>query len=267
MAIKFSEKNHVYTSTDSDNIDWTSVTRVVSEYKNKFDPNQHFKSVKNKKSKWFGMDPLKVKAIWDAEKERSLECGNWYHKKEENTLLQKGTLLYSGEDLKVYPAVEEDNCRIASDMKLNPGCYPEMIIYLKSAKICGQSDKVMVTSNKYVHIEDYKTNKEIDMHSYKNWEGKPQMMLYPVDNLEDCNFYHYALQLSFYMYMICKHNPMLKPGKLRIHHITFALDHVDDHGFPVYKKDESGNFVISSIKQIDLPYLKNEVVAIIKHRK
>lgn len=266
MVLKFDEKEHKYTSIDGSDIKWDSVTRVVSSYKNKFDPNQHFKSVKNPKSKWYGKDPLEVKAIWEAETQRSVECGDWYHKKQEKELWAAGAIVHNNETLPVYKANEIDGSRIADNLKLQPGCYPELIVYLKSARICGQSDKVIVTTNNIVDIEDYKSNKEIEKESFKNWEGKHKMMLSPIDNIQDCNFYHYALQLSFYMYMILKHNPKLKPGSLKIHHIKFELEATDDNGYPIYKKDEKGNFIVKEIETIELPYLKSEVISIIKHR-
>ena len=58
------------------------------------------------------------------------------------------------------------------------------MVYLKSAGICGQSDLVEVV-NGHVNIIDYKTNKEIKMESFKNWEGISEKMLHPVSNLED----------------------------------------------------------------------------------
>jgi len=266
MVLKFDEKDHKYTSIDGDNIEWESVTRIVSSYKNKFDPNQHFKSVKNPKSKWYGKDPLEVKAIWEAETQRSVECGDWYHKKQEKELWSAGSIKHGDSTLPVHKALEIEGSRVAENLKLQPGCYPELIVYLKSAKICGQSDKVIVSNKGVVDIEDYKSNKEIEKESFKNWEGKHKMMLPPVDNLQDCNFYHYALQLSFYMYMILKHNPKLKAGNLTIHHIKFELESTDANGYPIYKRDKDGSFIVKGVEKIKLPYLKSEVISIIKHR-
>ena len=53
------------------------------------------------------------------------------------------------------------------------------MVYLKSAGICGQSDLVEVVNGK-VSIIDYKTNKEIKMQSYVDWEGISQKMQFPV---------------------------------------------------------------------------------------
>ena len=41
-------------------------------------------------------------------------------------------------------------------------------------------------------------------------------MQYPLNNLMDCNFYHYSLQLSTYAYMLQKINPNFNVKKLLI---------------------------------------------------
>ncbi|MBQ7276215.1 MAG: PD-(D/E)XK nuclease family protein, partial [Bacilli bacterium] len=53
-------------------------------------------------------------------------------------------------------------------------------------------------------IIDYKTNKEIKFKSYKD-----QKMLYPLNNVPDCNYYHYCLQLATYK-CILEHETNLK---------------------------------------------------------
>lgn len=44
------------------------------------------------------------------------------------------------------------------------------------------------------------------------------MMKFPLENLPDCNFYHYTLQLSLYAYMLQQINPKFKIKKLMIVH-------------------------------------------------
>jgi hypothetical protein len=141
---------------------------------------------------------------------------------------------------------------------LSEGIYPEHMVYLKSAGICGQSDLVEV-ANGQVHILDYKTNKKIETESYVNWEGLSKKMTGPVSHLDDCNLNHYNLQLSIYMYMILKHNPNLVAGNVIIHHITFENTGEDDYGYPITKLDEQGNPIIKEIVAYELPYLKEEV--------
>lgn len=156
--------------------------------------------------------------------------------------------------------------RTAPLQKLDPGVYPEHMVYLKSAGLCGQSDLVEVVNDK-VNIIDYKTNKEIKMKGYTNWEGITEKMLLPVNSLDDCHFNHYALQLSIYMYIILKHNPKLKPGKIFIHHVKFEIEREDNWGYPIGKKDENGDPIVKEVTVIPIPYLIDEVQAVIHYMK
>ena len=269
MSIVFNAADHSYKSlTPDENINWTSVTSVVSAFKKPFDAKKTAEKVtKSKKSKWFGIDPVLIQQIWTNEADRSTTLGTWYHNQREDDICSLASLEREGVTIPVFkPSGENDGIRIAPNQKLEPGVYPEHMVYLKSAGLCGQSDLVEVVNGK-VNITDYKTNKKIDMESYVNWEGMSDKMLPPVDNLDDCHFYHYALQLSIYMYIILKHNPKLKPGRIFIHHIVFEVEAEDNWGYPVTKKDENGDPVVKEVIQIPVPYLVDEVQAIIHYMK
>jgi ATP-dependent exoDNAse (exonuclease V) beta subunit len=162
------------------------------------------------------------------------------------------------------PLDAPDGIKHAPDQKLEPGVYPEHMVYLKSLGICGQSDLVEVINGR-VNIVDYKTNKEIKTESYKDWEGISEKLLSPVSNLDDCNFNHYALQLSIYMYMILKHNPKLQPGKMFIHHVLFETEGSDRYGYPLTKYDHNDDPVVKDIIQMEIPYLKDEVISIMHY--
>jgi hypothetical protein len=138
------------------------------------------------------------------------------------------------------------------------------MVFLKSAGVCGQADRVEVIRDA-VNIYDYKTNKEIKLEGFKNWEGITEKMLDPINHIDDCNYMHYALQLSIYMYIMIKHNPNLKPGKLVLEHIIFKKEGLDQYSNPIYQKDQDGNPVVDKVVSYDLPYLKKEVVALFKH--
>ena len=269
MSIVFNAADHSYKSLSSEeNISWTSVTSVVSAFKKPFDAKKTAEKVtKSKKSKWFGIDPVLIQQIWINEADRSTTLGTWYHNQREDDICSLASLEREGVTIPVFkPSGENNGIRVAPNQKLEPGVYPEHMVYLKSAGLCGQSDLVEVVNGK-VNITDYKTNKKIDMESYVNWEGMPDKMLPPVDNLDDCHFYHYALQLSIYMYIILKHNPKLKPGRIFIHHVMFEVEAEDNWGYPVTKKDENGDPVIKEVKPIAVPYLVDEVQAIIHYMK
>ena len=77
------------------------------------------------------------------------------------------------------------------------------------------------------------------------------------------NFNHYALQLSTYAYMINKHNPRNKIGKLSLHHVIFEKEGDDQFGYPIIKHDSQGNPIVKEIVPYEVPYLRREVIAMI----
>ena len=267
MAIIFREDGHVYESLDEnlekDKINWTSVTSFISKFKPKFDSDAVAKkSSKNKRSKWYGIKPTDIKNIWKKESERAIELGNWYHNEIEQRLLDCKTIEREGVEVPIIkPIIDSTGVKIAPDQKLTDGVYPEHFAYLKSACICGQADLVTIVNGR-VNITDYKTNKEIKEKGYTNWEGVTSKMFKPLSHLDDCNLNHYNIQLSLYMYIILKHNPKLKPGKLIIQHVKFEETGKDEYGYPItkYVNDEP---VLKELKMYELPYLKDEVRSLI----
>lgn len=266
MAVVFKADTHSYLSlNEADDIKWRSVTSFIGQFKQKFDPvTQSIKSSKNKKSKWYGMDPKVIQDIWANETNRAIELGNWYHGQRESDLMGINTIERNGIAVPIIKPIYMDGLKHAPDQALTEGIYPEHFVYLKSHGICGQSDRVEVVGG-YVDIIDYKTNKEIKKEGYRNWEGITQKMLPPVGHVDDCNLNHYALQLSMYMYIILRHNPTLKPGKLIVHHIQF-MEHPekDKYGNPVFVKDYDSNPIVRNIIPYEVPYMKNEVKDLLK---
>ncbi len=264
MSVTFQAQNHKYQSLDpNENIDWISVTTFISQFKPQFDSKAAaLKASGNKKSKWYGLSPEVIETIWEKEGNRATDLGTWYHNQREEDTLGHNTINRSGRDLSIIRPIYEGDLKIAPDQKLVEGIYPEHFAYLKSAGICGQSDRVEVIKN-LVDIYDYKTNKEIKTESFKNWEGKKEKMLHCCSHLDNCNYNHYALQLSVYMYIILKHNPRYNPGKIQIHHIIFESESIDEYGYPVAKRNDKGEPIVKDIVPYDLPYLKKEVIDMI----
>jgi hypothetical protein len=264
MSIVFNASDHSYKSIDgAEGIDWISVTTIISSLKKGFDAKAVAAKVsKNKRSKWFGVDPKDIESIWKNEADRATTLGTYYHNQREDDLCSLASIEREGVIIPIIaPSGETDGIRYAPSQKLEAGIYPEHMVYLKSAGICGQSDLVEVVNGK-VNIIDYKTNKEIKTEAFTNWEGVSEKMLDPVSHLDDCNFNHYALQLSIYMYVILKHNPKLKPGRIFIHHITFEQEGEDKWGYPIAKLDNEGNPIVKEVIPMSVPYLIDEVISI-----
>lgn len=134
-------------------------------------------------------------------------------------------------------------------LDLKQGVYPEFFISLISRdgtlRVAGQVDLLIVDQSD-IYICDFKTNREIKKTSFYNKNKKSnEMMKFPLNNLQDCNFNHYQLQLSTYAYMLKQINPEYNIKKLLIYHV-----------------DHDGNETI-----IPCEYLKEDVERMLKHYK
>lgn len=95
-------------------------------------------------------------------------------------------------------------------------------------------------------IVTHNTNKEIKTKSYFDKTTKKyQTMKFPLNNIMDCNFYHYSLQLSLYAYLLQQINPKFKIKKLMLIHV--------DHN--------------NKITEYTCEYLKQDVERMLKHYK
>jgi hypothetical protein len=267
MELIFKADTHKYTSDDNIDKPWLSTTGIISLFKPPFDKVAiSTKASKNKRSKWYGHSPEAIMKIWEEETNRALSLGSWYHDQREAEVIACDTLRRDGIDLPIFRPILDGELKKAPAQSITPGIYPEHMVYLKSARICGQADRVEVVENR-VDIYDYKTNKEIKTEAFTNWEGITSKLTGPLSHIDDCNLFHYALQLSIYMYIILKHNHSLKPGKLQIHHIKFEIEEKNEFGYPTIAKDPMGDPIINEVIPYDLPYLKKEVNQIIKYLK
>jgi hypothetical protein len=192
------------------------------------------------------MTPDAIKEAWKSEANRATTLGTWYHDCREKDLCELETIERSGVTVPIVKPIEIEGIKYSPDQKLTEGVYPEHMVYLKSAGLCGQSDLVEVIDGS-VHITDYKTNKEIKLQGFTNWEGMTTKMQPPLSHLDDCNLNHYTLQLRLYLYIILKHNPRIKPGNLTIHHITFEEVGKDKFGNPITAIDSNGDPIVKEI--------------------
>ena len=95
-------------------------------------------------------------------------------------------------------------------------------------------------------IVTHNTNKKIDQKSFFDSKSRTsQKMKFPLNSLEDCNYWHYTLQLSTYAWMLQVLNPEFVIEDLVLIH----FDH--DDNMTVYH----------------LPYLKDEVVKMLSFYK
>jgi hypothetical protein len=266
--LKFTEEGHSYENVDNaDDFEWVSVTKLIGQFKEKFEKEKvALKCSQGKNPKYKGKTPDEILEMWDRESLRSTTLGSWYHNQRESDMLQFKTITRDGIELPIIKPNVEQGVKYSPSQKLEDGVYPELLVHLKSASTCGQADRVEILNN-IANVYDFKTNKEIARRGFQFWDKSRKMLLAPLAHLEDCHFNHYALQLSVYMYIICKHNYNFNPGKIQIQHVKFEVESEDANGFPIYALDPMGEPIIKEIEYIDLPYMKAEVISMLKWLK
>ena len=274
--VAFSEKSHTYWNVN-DNEKYISVTTLIGRYENEFDkefwsaykalekliPKDNWKIEKKSllNSHKFDKEILSVYNIseldfnktqqgilddWEYENKISCARGTKIHAMLEDSMYKAGANV----SLKKFGVGGKFVCdKGRTELDLENGVYPEYLISRVSPdgilRLAGQIDLLVKQGNE-ITIIDYKTNKKIDQNSYFNTKTKKSTkMKYPLNNVEDCNFWHYTLQLSTYAWMIQKLNPNFIIKDLIIVH----YDHNNKQ--TVYHLD----------------YLKNEVELMLKHYK
>jgi hypothetical protein len=257
--LAFQERQHKYIGLTEDlrDVEWISATGFVHKFTQPFDKLAVATKVCQKKtSKWYGMPPNVIIDIWDKENKRSTDIGSLHHAKMEAKYLAMETMPLFGKNLEVIPCVwDNDGQKISWYQNVREGVYPEYLLYLKlneKVGISGQSDVVAVCDGK-VHISDFKTSKII------NYENRFQNMLPPYEHIQDCNWQHYQLQLSLYLWVILQNNPELLPGNIVINHVQFEIESTDQFGFPRILMGSDGYPVVKSTTKHPVTYMPREI--------
>lgn len=194
----------------------------------------------------FNREQQSILDAWDLENRNSCERGTKIHAELENSFYKKKKNI----DLSKYQIGGKFECvKDYNELDLENGVYPEYLISRVSddgkLRIAGQIDLLVKKGNKII-IGDWKTNKKIELKSFFDSKTKSSTkMKYPLNNLDDCNYNHYCLQLSTYAWMIQKLNPEFEIEDLVLVH----FDHSDN--MTVYH----------------LPYLKDEVIRMLAYYK
>lgn len=219
--VSFREVDHVYIVDDTP---LDSVTTFVKDCFHEFNADLHAK----RKAEALGITKEEVLEMWDKKGRESREQGTEMHKKIEAYYLGKSVSTDETFDLfKIF----------ANKITLKP-YRTEWAVYDWEQKLAGTIDFVDYQDGEYI-IYDWKRSDKLIA---KN--GLPiknslygEKALPPIDNLDDSPYYHYALQLSLYKYILEK-NYGINVSKLRL-----GIFH------PSYNKP----YVL------EMPYLKNEI--------
>lgn len=275
--IAFEEEAHIYYDVTQPDQKFISVTTLIHSFTNPFDQEfwSAYKALEKILSKedWaiekksllatkkfdkvllemydisendFNREQQAILDAWYEENKKSCDRGTKIHAELENSLYGKRRDI----DLAKYQIGGKFECiKDHNELDLECGVYPEYLIHRVSEdgklRIAGQIDLLVKKGNKII-IADYKTNKEIKTKSFYDKNKKSsEKMKYPLNNIDDVNYWHYTLQLSTYAWMIQKLNPEFEIEDL----IMIHFDHNDN--MTVYH----------------LPYLKEEVIKMLAYYK
>lgn len=167
----------------------------------------------------FNKAQQKILDDWQTENMKSCERGTKIHLDLENSFYAAGKNV----ELQKFGIGGKFECRKDyNDLDLEYGVYPEYLIYKETSDgellLAGQIDLIVKSGNE-ITIIDHKTNKEIKKSSYYDRNKRSSVkMKYPLNNLDDTNFYHYTLQLSTYAWMLQQINPNFVIKDLILNH-------------------------------------------------
>ena len=274
----YSDEEHIYINK-KDNSRYISVTTLIGKYSEEFDEEfwSSYKALEeimdgdtfsvlkkallaNKKfnpkilkkfqidEELFAQKKAEIIAQYDATRNEACEHGTAEHLRKELSFYGKHDFdfgKYGYKDL----SGEYDCKKNYYELDLERGVYPEFLIAVTSRdgilKVSGQIDCLIKNGNE-ITILDWKTNKEIKKEAFYNRSTKQhQMMKFPLNNIQDSNYWHYALQLSLYAYLLQTLHPEFVIKGLKLIHIDREQNETE----------------------YEVPYLKDDVERMLKHYK
>ena len=189
--VKFREEGHVYW-IDGSNKDLISCTTFIHGFFEDFNTDQIIKNIlksdkckNDPEYKYYGMSYLDIKNQWLENGRNASEAGTLMHADIEH-FYNDLEVENDSPEFKQFLQFYEDH----SELEMYR---TEWMIFSDILKITGSVDAIFKNVDGTLTIGDWKRSKEICMSSFGNKKGK-----FPFEHLDDCNYYHYSLQLNLY---------------------------------------------------------------------
>ena len=195
--IAFRDEGHIYW-IDGSTKDLVSATTFIHGFFNEFNTDKTIKNIllnsKHKTDKsyvYYMMTYDEIKNKWSSNAQNSSSLGTLMHANIEK--------FYN--NIKVEDSTEEFKQFLCffNDHKHLTMYRTEWLVFSEIFRITGSIDAVFKNVDGTITIGDWKRSKKISMTSFGN---KPTFGIIPFDNLQDCNFYHYSLQLNLYRILL-----------------------------------------------------------------
>lgn len=219
IKITFEERTHKYWSKIGDKeIVYTSGTTFVHKFVPFFDEDRISKIVAEKQ----GRTQQEILDEWHKKRDDACSFGTTVHETAEDVLLGR-PFRNSPKDYKdeiVFGKAKKFAQKFKDELDI---LGVEQIVFDPYLKIAGTID-LLARSKKdgSILIIDWKTNDAIKR------ENDFEKMLYPIDHLDSCNFWHYALQLNLYQYLLTygKYYPKDAKYKRILVHLNTSTEEV-----------------------------------------
>ena len=191
--ITFDEGPHIYT-IDGDS-SFTSVTTWNHSHFYPFNADLIIDRMMNSKnwpsSKYFGMSKEEIKKQWDDKRDQAAAAGTKMHYDIE--------CFYNNMDIQ-NDSIEYGYFKEFYDQYKHLEAYrTEWMIYDKELQLAGSIDMIFMNQDGDLEIYDWKRCREIKKSN--SWSKAKTPC---ISHLEDCNFWHYSLQLNTYKAIIEK---------------------------------------------------------------
>jgi ATP-dependent exoDNAse (exonuclease V) beta subunit len=220
--IEFFEVGHYYT-IDGERGGYKSVTTMIHNLFPQFDADavidKMMKSKKWPKSKYFGMSKDEIKAAWDKNRDEAATAG---------TNLHRAIELYYNDAPQEIPEICESKEYKHFEKFLETHGHKkayrtEWSVFHEELKLAGQIDMCYENEDGTIDIYDWKRSKEIKkFNPYQTGIGVMEV-------LPDTNFWHYALQLNTYRYILEN-----KYGK-KVKDMAIVVFHPNNDSFQKHK--------------------------------
>ena len=223
--IVLNKDTHEYRLLSEPELTFTSVTTFVDSFFEGFDSLKIATNLVQNHPRYAGCTVESLIAIWD----KARDHGTLVHDEIENWIK-------NDVEPQSIKAIQGKNWLQNYQMKSDIDVSSELIVYSTELKIAGTFDILAKDNNTgQYELIDWKTTKKIDTVSYGYRMGTDNA----TKDVMDCNFYHYALQLSLYRFLLEEYYGVM------IHNQLIA--HVQDEG----------------VNAIVAPYMKDEIVAML----
>lgn len=220
--ISFDEEPHIYYV---DGIPYDiSVTGFIKEFTHEFNEDEvinkyYNKWQSNKNHKYYNLSMKQIKNLWKKNREEASSLGSILHKDIE--------LFYNGIDIINHSKEFALFLNFFNKTKKYVAYRTEWQVFDEEYQLAGSIDMCFIDKNDEIMIIDWKRSKEI-----RKETDFSRKMKNPISHIEDTNYWHYALQLNLYKYILeknyGKYISFMYVVKLHPNQIDFESFHIPD---------------------------------------